>query len=193
MAEAQPVQSVIDDLRDEASQGEVTVGKVVHAFEDRSVGVLLTLLGLLLLVPVIGGLPGAPYVMAFLILAAVAQSFLQTGGIWLPGFLKERDIPKDKLDSGLDMAEPWARRIDRITGERLTFLAGSQAARIPIFVCVVILALSLLVLGLIPAGILPAALGIFVFGLALMSRDGFLVIAGYLLTAAAIWSGLALV
>ena len=194
MAEDRPLEAVIDDLRSAASGGEdVTVRDLIAAFEDRSVGALLTLLGLLLLIPVVGALPGAPFAFALLILAAIGQSFFQGGGLWVPGFLGDRAIGTDRLTGALDRAEPWARRIDGLTVERLSPIVASRQARLGILACVAILALSLLGLGLVPAGIVPAALGILVFGLALMSRDGLLALIGYGFTAAAIWLAIRLI
>jgi len=193
VAENQPLQAVIGDLRSAADQSEVTVRDLVAAFEDRSLGAILTLLGFLLLLPPVGALPGAPYIIALLILGAVAQSLLQRGGIWVPEFVGKRTIGADRLGRGLDGAEPWARRVDALTLERLTPLVASRQARMGILACTVVLALSLLPLGLVPAGILPAALGILVFGLALMSRDGLLALIGYALTIGAIWLGMRLI
>ncbi len=193
MAEQRPLETVISDLRDQADGDGVSVGDFVAALEDRSLGGLLAVLGFLLLVPVVGGLPGAPVVVSVLILGAVAQSFLQSGGLWLPGVVRERRVDADRLRGFLDRAEPWAERVDRLTGHRLGFLAESRAARLAIVGCVVVLALSLIFLGLVPAGIVPAALGILVFGLALMARDGVLVLIGYAMTGAAIWAGTTLI
>lgn len=194
MAEDRPLEAVIDDLKATASEGdEVTVGDMVAAFEDRSLGAILTVLGLLLLVPVVGALPGVPFVFAVLILTAVGQSFMRRGGLWVPSFVGDRKIGTERLTGALDRAEPWARRIDGLTVQRLAPLVASRQARLGIMACVAVLAVSLLALGLVPAGIVPAALGILVFGLALMSRDGLLALIGYALTATAIGLGVGLI
>lgn len=190
MPESRPLERVIDDLEQAAGSGEVSVGHLIAAFEDRSLGVLITLLGFLALVPVVGGLPGAPVAIAFLLLAAVAQSFLGRGGIWAPGVLRRRRIGTERLRRALDAARPWAERIDSLTGQRLEFLVASRPARLVMIACVAALAVSLLPLGLIPAGIAPAAAAITLFGLALTSRDGLLALVGYGFAAAAVWVGL---
>lgn len=183
----QNLEAIIDDLDGLSDGGEVSVGDLVDRMQDRPVGVLLAIIGLFALIPFIGGLPGAPVVLALLTLGVVAQSQIQSAGIWLPDAIRRRSFDADRLGKGLKHARPWASRIDRLTGRRLTALADSSVARRVILGIVVCLAVAMVPLGLIPAGIAPAALAILVFGLALMARDGLLALVGYLLTAAAAW------
>lgn len=184
MPTQKPLEEIVSDLRSEAGSGQMTIGSTVKAFEDRPAGVLVTLLAFLALIPFIGGLPGAPFIIAGLILAVLFKSFFGGGGIWLPDRIAERPIPQEKFNRGLDVAAPWARRVDSLTSERLRVLVGSRSAKAAIFACVTLLAVALIPLGLIPAGIAPAALGLLLFGLAVMAQDGLLAIIGYALSAA---------
>ncbi|WP_424932389.1 exopolysaccharide biosynthesis protein [Amaricoccus macauensis] len=184
MAQQQPLEDIVGDLRGASNDQDISVGKLVEAFDDRPAGVVVTLLAFLALIPVIGGLPGAPVVIALLILTMLIKPYFGGGGIWVPGFIAKRKIPAEKLEKGLDAAEPWAKWIDGLTSERLRFIVAGQVPRSIVFGLVALLAIALVPLGLIPAGITPAALGILVFGLALVVQDGLFAIIGYAFSAA---------
>lgn len=187
MATQHPLEDIVNDLKNSATAEKMSVGELVGAFEDRPVGALITMLAFLALIPFIGGLPGAPIVIAGLTLAVLARSAFGHGGIWLPGPVANRSIGRERLQKGLDAARPWARRVDALTSERLSFIVDNRSARLAVLACVAMLAICLIPLGLIPAGIAPAAAGMLVFGLSLMARDGLLAVVGYVFTGAAAW------
>lgn len=189
MKDSKPLELLLDDLSDANGQEMVSVGQLVATFEDRPVGVLVTLFGMLALIPFIGGLPGAPIVISLLTLFTLGKPLFGGNGLWVPKFVANREIGTDKLDKAVEGARPWARRVDNLTSERLEFLVAPQAARIVILAVVALLAISLIPLGLIPGGIAPAALGMLVFGLALSARDGLFALAGYAATGLAIALG----
>jgi hypothetical protein len=55
-SKAAPLRTVLDDLERSGHDGAVSVGDVLDAFEQRSLGVLLTVFGLLAALPVVGGI-----------------------------------------------------------------------------------------------------------------------------------------
>jgi hypothetical protein len=185
LAENRPLEGLLDDLAEANASGGVKVGELIGTFEDRPAGVLITLFAMLALIPFIGGLPGAPIVISLLILYALGKSLFGGKGLWVPAFVARREISNIRLEKGIDVTRPWARRIDRLTTKRLSFLVAPGPARFAVLGVVAILAIGLVPLGLIPAGITPAALGLLVFGLALTARDGLFALAGYALTAVA--------
>ncbi|QPH52848.1 exopolysaccharide biosynthesis protein [Pontivivens ytuae] len=182
-----PLEDVLDDFGETVDQEGTTVGALVHAFEDRPLGVLLTLLSGVLLIPFVGGIPGLPDVAATLMLIFIVQSWVGQKGIWLPKFIANRDVGYDRLKGALSWARPYARRVDSLLKQRLVFLVRSWPARIVISLICAALAFSIYFLGFIPFAMLPAAAAIFAFGLALIGRDGLLALAGYLFTGGTVW------
>lgn len=179
----QTLEDIIDDLHDTADGGAVTVGSILDAFENRPLGVLLALLGMLASIPVIGGLPGAPVVLCGFILAAIGQSVFAEGGLWAPARLRAVEIDSDRIEGAADKAKPWARRIDAVVKERLAWLATGRIAHGVIVACSAILALAFVPLGLVPWGVLVPAMAIAAFGLALTGKDGVFALFGYALVA----------
>ena len=181
--EAHSLSDIMDQLEDTARDGDVAVNDVLHAFDDRSSGVLITMLGLVASLPVIGGIPGISMFVSMLLLAVLAQSALGGGGIRLPGRLGRAEISQAKFRSGIENGRKLTDRVDRVLSRRLTFLTGSTAARLAIKIAVGILAIAMFPLEVVPWGVTAPAVGIVAFGLAMIARDGLFALIGYALAA----------
>lgn len=62
--------------------------------------------GLVVLAPLIGDLPGVPTLMGMLVILTVGQRLFRRDYIWLPAWLSQRRVPRDKLHKGL----AWMRK-----------------------------------------------------------------------------------
>jgi len=173
----------LDNFAESVSAEGTSVGALVHSFEDRSLGVVLVVLSGLLLIPVIGGLPGVPDALATLMLIFIVQSWLGRKGVWVPKFIAKRELGEDKLDAAIEKARPWAQRVDKVLKTRMSVLVRNRPARVLISIVCAVLAASVFVLGFVPFAMLPAAAAIFAFGLALIGRDGLLALIGYMFVA----------
>ena len=187
---AEKLEVILDDLAETATGETTSVGEVLDAFENRSLGVLLALFGALTAIPIIGGLPGAPLILCAFILIAIGQSVFAKGGLWAPKRIREVEIGSDKLKSGVEKAKPWARRIDSLVKPRLGWLAEGHAARVAIVLCSTILALSFLPLSIIPWGVGAPAFALIAFGLALLGKDGLFALFGYAFVAVTLYVAL---
>lgn len=181
--EIRPLEDVLDDFAQTVDEQGTSVDALVHAFEDRSLGVVLVILSGILLIPFVGGLPGAPDIVATLILIFVVQSWFGRKGVWVPNFIGKREVGEETLEKSIEKARPWAQRIDRLLKTRMSVLVKNRPARVLISLICAVLALSIYVLGFVPFAMLPAAAAIFAFGLALIGRDGLLALIGYLFVA----------
>ncbi len=172
--------NVVDRLLDQIEGETVSVGNVVDAFEDRSIGALCTIIGLIAASPLVGAIPGMSILTAALIMLAAGQFVFGRKQPWIPDTLRKRSIDRQTLEKGVKKARPYAEWIDRYIKPRLNWLVGSRVQRrlIAAFMC--ILALVMIPLALVPWGVLPPALGVIVFGIALLGRDGAFAAAGYL-------------
>lgn len=184
MSEGHNLEGILDDLDEAAGEGEVSVGDMVHAFEERSLGALLAVIGLVAALPVIGGIPGVSIVTGTLVLLAVAQAFFsEGGGIWIPSFLSERKVEADKVEKSVEKARPYAKRVDSWLKPRLEFLTGGRAQRVAIAVAAALLAITFYPMAVVPWGVTAPAIGVMALGLALVSRDGYLALVGYAMAA----------
>lgn len=189
--EPKSVGDVLDRLSSTAGEGdEVSVEDMSEAVGRRSYGPFLLVPALIEMSP-IGGLPGLPTVIALFILFVAAQMLRGRRNVRLPGLLSSRSVPAERLEQAARKLRPVARFADRWFHQRFRSLTNDTFAKVAA-VCVILLALSVPPLEFIPfASTIPMA-GIAAFGLALMVRDGLLMVAALLLAGGGAVFGLGL-
>ncbi len=180
-----PLESVIETAIDECKGGDLTVDEMLRLFGDRSFGPVITLLGLLVVVPPIGAIPGLPIIVAMVILLFSLQIVFGADHIWLPGFIAKQSISCDKLEEAEDRVKPWLARIDRLVTGRLKWATGKTATYLAA-IAVSLLALIMIPLELVPFAVAAPGVATVLFGLALVARDGALMLAAGAVTLAAI-------
>lgn len=172
--------STINDLLDhlqeaDDSQGRVSLGAIMETIGSRSFGPLLLLAGLVTLAPIIGPIPGVPTIMGLLVLLTAGQLLLGRDQFWLPKWVMSKSVEKQKLDKAIDWMRKPASWFDNITGPRLVYLTQGAAVHVVAGTCI-LLALMLPVMEFVPFSALSVGLALAAFGLALIARDGVLMI-----------------
>ena len=180
-----PLESVLDKAIEDCGQDKVTVGALLDMFGDRSFGPVIMLLGLLVTVPPLGGIPGLPIIVGSIILLFSLQIVFGARHIWIPDFVEKQGIECSKLEDAKGRVKPWLERIDRMITERLTWATG-KIATYAAAVSVSILSLLMIPLELVPFAVAAPGAAIVLFGLALVARDGALMLAGFTGTAGAL-------
>jgi hypothetical protein len=133
--------------------------------------------GLLLIFAAINMLPLPPGTSAFFalpILIISAQMVFGRASPWFPGRIDRRGVTKQELQRLVGKIEWLELRVERIFKPRLARLTSPTAARVIGFVCFL---LALIAAIPVPLFHVAPAAAILLFGLALIYRDGALVIA----------------
>jgi len=133
--------------------------------------------GLLLIFAAINVLPLPPGTSAFFalpILIVSAQMAFGRSSPWFPRRLDRRGVKKSELQRLIGKMEWFELRVERIFRPRMPSLTGPRATRAIGFVCFV---LALIAAIPVPLFHIAPAGAILLFGLALIYRDGALVIA----------------
>tara|TARA_B100000678_G_scaffold288313_1_gene296533 strand:+ start:11827 stop:12429 length:603 start_codon:yes stop_codon:yes gene_type:complete len=185
MADEQPLEHVMEKAADEAEGKEVSVGDMMELYGTRSFGPIFVILGLLVVVPPIGAIPGLPAVVGLVILLFSVQMLFGKSHIWLPGFIRDLSIDGDKVKKAEDKAEPTLKSIDKLITERLSFLTSGPAEYVAA-VLVSFMALVLIPLELVPFAVAAPGAAITMVGVALLAKDGALMLIAYTLSAVAI-------
>ena len=134
----------------------------------------------------VGGIPGVPTFLAVTIFLFAVQMVFGRSHLWLPGIIENRSIKGDKVEKAAEKLRRPAKWIDAIFNERLKPLAGKKAARIAAAI-VVLLCVAVPPLELLPfAVILPMAV-IAAFGIALLMRDGLIMLLAFLGSGAVVY------
>ena len=167
--------------RMERENAQVSVDDVVHAVGRRSFGPLLLLAGLITLAPIIGDIPGMPTLMAVLVLLTSSQLLVGRETFWLPKWLLNRSLSRQKFDKALHYMKKPAKWVDGLLGVRLAWMTGYIGIRVTAFACLLV-ALAMPPMEGIPFSANGAGLALTLFGLGLVARDGLMLALGFLLT-----------
>lgn len=176
------LQQLLDRIgQSAAGREQVCLGMIVDAVGRRSFGPLLLLAGVILFSP-LSGIPGVPTTCGLLVLFISLQLLMRRRQFWLPAWLLRRSVTGDRLVRGLRVVTPTARVIDRGLRPRLTLFVGPLGQYVIALVCVAI-ALGIPLMEVVPFSATGAGLVLLIFGLAMITHDGLLVLTAVILMA----------
>jgi len=161
------------------SRSRVSIGDLLASMDARAMGALLLIFALPNVLP---SLPGTSGILGLPLVYLTSQMML--GRLpWLPKFIANRSVTRHDFAALIDRIEPWLTRSERFLRPRLGLLVHENAERL---IGAVALVLSVILLLPIPFGNMLPALAISLFALGLMEHDGVWIIAGTVVTVAAL-------
>ena len=168
---------IVGTLNDLAQEDDVvSIGRVIEKLGNRGYAPFLIVPAALEISPV-GGLPGVPTLLAFIVVLVAGQMLLGRNHLWLPELLRRRSLGSSKLSGALQRIDPAINRMDRwFSHERLSSLTQSPATNVAAFACI-LLALTVPPLEFIPFASTAPMAAIALIGIALLVHDGWLMLA----------------
>jgi hypothetical protein len=165
--------AILDALLDGDAAESPDLRDLFEGLGRRGFGMLLFVAALPAFIPIpVGGAVSGP-----LVVLIAAQLLVGLRKPWLPGFIAERAPRRQALARFERIVDPWLRRLERVVRPRLPVVLDHRLAT-------AFTGLLLLLLGLLLA--LPIPLTNYVFGgiillfaLALLERDGALMLAAW--------------
>lgn len=186
--EPESVEEVIGELDELASKSDaVRIRDVLDDFGGRSFGPFLLLPALLEITP-IGGIPGVPSFLAAIIALIAMQMLIGKDHVWLPGFVERRAIESKKLHKAVMKLRGVARWLDDHSRDRFHSLTRGIWIKVSA-VAVLLLCATVPPLEFLPFASSAPMLAIAAIALALIVRDGLVMICALLLAAAALGGG----
>lgn len=180
--QASSLHELLDQIDSAADAGgSVSLDAVMDAVGRRSFGPILLLVGLIILAPVVGDIPGVPTIMALTIILIAGQVLMQRQHLWLPRWLLDRCISSNKLKKAVNALRRPARLVDRALRPRLKHLTQESGIRITAILCIIIAA-ALPPMELVPFSANAAGIALTALGLALIANDGLLAIVASVLS-----------
>lgn len=165
-----------------AGQGDrVTVSDMLEAMKGRAFGMAALAFALPVCFPMP---PGVPTVAGVGLSLVAMQMALGNEKLWLPKWLREKSIRRDKLQAAVLKMMPKLRQFEMAAKPRLLPLTGQIGQRLfglALLVLAVMLILPIPIFGNMPLGFAAAILA-----LGLIERDGYFVLAGLMATVIAI-------
>ena len=177
--------SLLEEACSEPGNEQIRVRDLLDAVGRRAYGPILLLLGFIAISP-LTIIPGATWLVALLILVVAVQIVFGRKYPWIPRKALDFEFQREHLERGVEVATPWAKRIDRFVRPRFDLLTQPPFAQLIALICIAA-ALVSFPLGFIPfAPVLPG-LAVLLFGLGLTARDGLVILAAAASLAGAIF------
>jgi hypothetical protein len=167
-----PLSQLLRDLAGRDGDPELRVQEVIEAFDERAFGGILVFLGLLSLIPI----PGATTLTGIPLIFVAVQLLMARETLWLPRKVMCGGIDRGRFCQGIQRWLPWIERAERLTRPRLNWAVSEIGERLIGLVC--LLMALVLVLPLWFGNFLPA-IAVILLSLALLQRDGLLVLLGF--------------
>jgi len=182
-SEIDGLEQLVDRIHDiDGDHDPVDLEAVLQQIGPRSFGTILLFAGIVVLVPLIGDIPGVPTMFAVLVAITSVQLLAGRQHFWLPGFLLNRSISRARLEKAVKFVRKPARFADRLTRRRLEFFVNQTGTRI-VGTATLGLALVMPILELIPFSANLAGIALCSFGVSLIARDGLFALISLLTTA----------
>jgi hypothetical protein len=172
----------LDELADD--KDEVSLGQTIEALGSRSYAPFLVILPLIDISPV-GSIPGLPTLLALVIVLTAGQLLFGRTHMWLPGFLANRSLKSEKVAKAVNKLRPVAKRMDKWFHGRLPALTQGPMVRVAA-AAIIVLTLAVPPLELLPMATTAPMAAIAAFGMALLVKDGLLMIVAFVAAAGAI-------
>ena len=175
MANNHPLQNILKTAADEASGDKVSFGDLLDLWEDRTFGPIFTILGLLIVLPPLGAIPGLPLVIGMVLVLFAFQMMVGSAHVWVPETVEKLSVSKKKVRKADKKAKGVFQQIDSWLTDRLTWVVSQPARQIAAGV-VMMLGLTLIPLEMVPFAVAVPGLAITMIGLAIFARDGLLML-----------------
>ena len=187
------VGDILDRLNELAEEKDaISLGQTIEAFGNRSYAPFLIVLPLIDISPV-GSIPGLPTLLALIIVLTAVQLLFGRTHMWLPRFLGNRSLSSGKVNKAVEKVRPVGKWMDKWFHGRLPALTQGPMIRVAA-AAIIVLTLAVPPLELLPLATTAPMAAIAAFGMALLVRDGLLMIvafvaaAGALAAAAGLWA-----
>lgn len=181
------VSEILRGLIEDKSKERLSLGEIVAALEERGYGILMLVLTLPSLVPIY--LPGLAAIFGPPLGFIALQLMVGRHAPWLPRALLHRSFSRRGLAKLVNWSLPYVERAERFLRPRRLEFTGPVGERLIGTVCLV---LTLILMLPIPLTNIPLAVPLALLSLGLLERDGWFVLAGFILGLAAIVAVLAL-
>jgi len=167
---------ILDCLAESAEGSKVSFEELLNAFGRRSFGPMLLIPALIALLPT-GAIPGMSLVTGGLIILVGVQMLLPIDQPWFPAALRRIRLDRGRFDRSIEVARPWTKRLNRLIGPRLQFMAEAPVNYVTALVCIA-MGVLMFPLALLPFAVAIPAGTVVLLALGVTTRDGLVILLG---------------
>ncbi|MET4698794.1 hypothetical protein ABIE65_001816 [Constrictibacter sp. MBR-5] len=179
---------VLEHLERSVHGRSITVQDMMDALGRKSFAAMIMIFALLAASPA-SAVPGLTATVGLAVAVMVVQMLAGRDCIWLPGFLAGRRIPSQRVCQAIGWLRRPVHAVERVLRPRMTFLIKRPWLYLPLSLMLCI-ALFMPFMEVVPTSGSIAATVVALFAAGMLMRDGALVFAATLLSAAvpgAVW------
>ncbi|GHA95382.1 hypothetical protein GCM10009069_17980 [Algimonas arctica] len=169
-----PLQGVLAHVLSEMDGADSNLRDIIVSMGHRAFGPVMVLCGLFLMTP-LGIIPGLPAAFGLINIAFAVQLLARRPYPWVPNILAKVRVPYARVSTVHAKVSPWLAKIDNVISPRLPWATEGVMLVLTALVAI-LLSTAMVPLGLIPFGVVPAAAILGLMGLALIARDGVLML-----------------
>ncbi len=168
--EGRSASELLVDLAASFPSEKTSVGALIDRLDSRAHGVLLLVLALPMCIP---NVPGISTIFGILMLAPAIQLVLGSRRLWVPQRVRRWEVESDPLRRTLRTAIPTLKRVEYLIKPR-----WSRLTRFPVTILVGLqtLLMALILILPIPFANWPPGMTVAITSLALLQRDGVLML-----------------
>lgn len=168
--------TLLKQLSSTNGDGRISVGEIVDVIGNRAFGALIFALAAPVALPI--PIPGISVIMGVPLLLLTCQLMLGRRQPWLPAGILRQSFAARDFSRLIVRIVPWLERIERVIGPRHLWVTDSLGERVIgslgfVFVLTFFIP--------VPFGNMLPALGLALFALGLLERDGRVILAGALI------------
>ncbi len=165
-----PASELLDDLVEAFPGDTVSVGELIDRLDSRAHGVLLLVLALPMCIP---NVPGISTIFGILMMAPALQLVFGSRRLWVPQRVRRWAIDCEALRRTLRVATPPLKRIEYLIKPR-----WSRLTRFPVTILIGLqtLLMAFILILPIPFANWPPGMTVAITSLALLQRDGLLML-----------------
>jgi hypothetical protein len=179
-ARKKPLSAILAKIAEDPSRDVVAINDLIAFLGGRGRAALILLFAFPNVLPAPPGMSG---VLGLPLLYLSRQMMI--GRVpWLPRFIGERAVPRDRFSQFVERLGPWLARAERLLRPRWPILVGHRAEYVLGALCLVLSAVLALP---IPFGNMLPAFAICLIALGILERDGFWVVLGTLVGLASLF------
>ncbi|RYH03259.1 exopolysaccharide biosynthesis protein [Salipiger sp. IMCC34102] len=176
-----PLLDLLDCVLEDEEGEKTRFGDLVERIEERGYGPLIAFLSAFVVLPT-GAIPGVPALIGVMLVLMGGQMLLGRP-LWFPRKLKDIEIETSKVETALDKARPWAKRLEKLLSNRLHAVCQGPVARRLTALCILASGAIMVPLGFVPGAPFALGLSAMILGIGTTVRDGVWVCIGYVLFA----------
>ena len=177
--QTKPVTDIVDTMEEMTARGTICVDDLLAKFGKSAHAPMLFIPAAMLVSP-LSGIPLMSSLLGLTIMVVAMQAAIAREEVWLPRFIRRRELSAGKAHRVTETMRKMARKIEGWTRRRLQALVSPPGRRLAYGSCACIGGI-VPALELVPFSSSFIGGGVALIALGMMARDGLFVLAGLLL------------